>query len=311
MGRTASSRGRSLLTRCVARRNLGPTARGQCDPWGRTSGGRDGSDVPELRTDFSGQLPDTYDQLLVPMLFAPYAEVLGARIADLVPARVLEVAAGSGALTRELAARLPNAAITATDLAQPMLDRAAALGPDRVRWQQADAQDLPVPDAAFDVWACQFGIMFVPDRVRAYREAHRALAPGGHLVLATWTGLAGNGFADALDAALRARFPDDPPGFVRAVPHGYTDPDLVCRELTAAGFADPQVDVVVLESVAASAEDVATAFLLGTPVGHVVRDRGPGEPEATTAHVEAAVRARFGAGPVRAPMTALVVTARR
>lgn len=273
--------------------------------------GRDGSDVPEVRTDFSGQLPDTYDRLLVPMLFAPYAAVLGERIAGLAPSRVLEVAAGSGALTRELVARLPDAAITATDLAQPMLDRAAASGLTGVRWQQADAQDLPVPDAAFEVWACQFGIMFVPDRPRAYREAHRVLVPGGHLVLATWTGLDDNGFADVLDASLRDLFPDDPPGFVRAVPHGYTDPDLVCLELSTAGFADPRVDVVALESVAASAQDVATAFLHGTPAGHLVRERDPDGLAAATGHVAAAVRERYGPGTVRAPMTALVVSARR
>jgi len=273
--------------------------------------GPDGSDVAELRTDFSGRLPDTYDRLLVPMLFAPYAAELGPRAAVLSPARVLEVAAGSGALTRELVDRLPSAAVTATDLAQPMLDRAAATGPAGVHWQQADAQALPVLDGAFDLWVCQFGIMFVADRGRAYREARRVLAPGGHLLLATWTGLADNGFAQALDDALRDRFPDDPPAFIRAVPHGYTDPDLVRRELAEAGFADPQVEVVTLESVAASAEDVATAFLLGTPVGHAVSARGAGEVEAATAHTAAVVRDRFGAGPVRAPMTALVVTARR
>jgi SAM-dependent methyltransferase len=231
--------------------------------------------VAELRTDFSEQMPDTYDRLLVPMLFAPYAADLGARVAQLAPARVLEVAAGSGALTRELAARLPSADLLATDLAQPMLDRAAATGPAGVRWQQADAEALPVPDATVDVWVCQFGIMFVPDRARAYREAHRVLAPGGHLVLATWAALADNGFAEALDTALRDRFPDDPPAFIRDVPHGYADPDLVRRELVDSGA------------------------------------RGPGEVEATAAHVASVVRDRFGAGPIRAPMTALVVTAAR
>lgn len=299
------------MTRGAGRWNVVPDEPGGSAVLGADRPGRDGSDVPELRTDFSGRLPDTYDSLLVPMLFAPYAAEMGARVAALAPARVLEVAAGSGALTRELAARLPSADLTATDLAQPMLDRAAATGPAGVHWQQADAQDLPVPDAAFDVWVCQFGIMFVPDRARAYREAHRVLVPGGHLLLATWTGLAGNGFAAALDDALRDRFPDDPPQFVRAVPHGYTDPDLVRRELADAGFTDVRVDVVGLESEAVSAEDVATAFLLGTPVGHAVGARGPGEVEATTAHVAAVLRDRFGAGPVRAPMTALVATATR
>lgn len=261
---------------------------------------------------FTGSLPEVYDELLVPVLFAPYAAVLGQLVADLVPGRVLEVAAGSGALTRELVDRLPEAVVTATDLSPAMLDRAATRrGLDRVRWQQADAQDLPFPDGSQDVWACQFGLMFVPDRQRALREAHRVLSPGGHLVAATWAGLADNGFADVLDRALRAASPADPPTFVRDVPHGYADPDRVRADLLAAGFGDVDVREVVLESRAPSARAVATAFLAGTPAGNPARAGGAEVFARTVDDVTAALAARYGRGPVTAPMAALVVTATR
>ncbi len=268
--------------------------------------------MPEPTTAFTGSLPVVYDEHLVPVLFRPYAEVLADRVAAWAPSRVLEVAAGTGALTRELADRLPDADITATDLAPPMVERGAARsGSARVRWQQADAQDLPTADASVDVWVCQFGIMFFPDRVRAYREAHRVLRPGGRLLLSTWGPLADNGFAQVLDEALRAWRPADPPTFVRDVPHGYPDADRVRADLTAAGFTDVQVDVVRLDSRAASAHEVATAFLTGTPAGDPARREGPDAVDEAIAAVTAALQRRYGDGPVAAPMSALLAQATR
>lgn len=263
-------------------------------------------------TSFTGAMPDVYDTLLVPVLFAPYARVLAERVAALAPRRVLEVAAGSGVLTRELLTRLPDAEITATDLSPGMVQRGAACCPAGVRWQQADMQALPFPDAAVDVWACQFGVMFAPDRTLAYREAARVLAPGGHLVLSTWTGLSDNGFAAVLDTVLATRSGSGRPTFVRAVPHGYADPELVRAELTAAGLADVGVDEVRLTSRAASAQDVARAFLTGTPAGaEVLAGGGEAALPGAVDEVAAALRERYGSGPVEAPMSALVATARR
>ena len=122
---------------------------------------------------FAGSIPAIYDGLLVPLIFTYYARDLAARVAGSNPSQVLETAAGTGALTRELAAHLPaNVALTATDLNQPMLDHnAATLRHDaRISWRQADALALPFDDQKFDAVACQFGAMFFPDRVRATRK---------------------------------------------------------------------------------------------------------------------------------------------
>ena len=75
---------------------------------------------------FSGSVAALYESHMVPMLFAPYAAEMAARVAAHGPKDVLEIAAGTGAVTAELLKRLPEAAtITATDLNQAMLDLAA------------------------------------------------------------------------------------------------------------------------------------------------------------------------------------------
>src|SRR5437763_6974761 len=139
---------------------------------------------PGSDTVFAGSIPELYDSYLVPLIFEPCAGDMARRVVALGPSRVLETAAGTGVVTRALARVLPPAVeIVATDLNQPMLDRAAAVGTQRaVCWQQADALQLPFDDASFDVVVCQFGVMFFPDKVHAFSEARRVLRPGGTLL---------------------------------------------------------------------------------------------------------------------------------
>ena len=146
---------------------------------------------------------------------------------------VLEVAAGTGVVTRAMSSRLtPEVAITATDLNQPMIDYAAALGTDKpVTWRQGDALDLPFDDGEFDSVICQFGAMFFPDRVKAYREFYRVLRPDGALVFNVWDRIEDNEFADGVTNALAAFFPHDPPRFLARTPHGYHDTEIVFADL--------------------------------------------------------------------------------
>lgn len=132
---------------------------------------------------FAGSIPEIYDRLMVPLIFESYARDLAERLAKTTPKNLLETAAGTGVLTRAMLARLPaDVRIVATDLNQPMLDRAAKIesGDGRVEWKQADALALPFADQSFDAVACQFGAMFFPDKVLGYQEARRVLRPGGH-----------------------------------------------------------------------------------------------------------------------------------
>ena len=266
-------------------------------------------------TVFAGSVPELYDQLLVPLIFEPYADDLARRVVALQPLRVLETAAGTGVVTRAMARLLPpGTAIVATDLNPPMLDRAAAIGAARqVQWRQADAMSLPFPDASFDAVVCQFGVMFFPDRAHGYAEARRVLRPGGVFLFNAWDRIEENELAHAVTDALATVFPADPPRFMARTPHGYHDEEAIARDLAQAGFAaSPRIELVAARSRAESAAAAATAYCQGTPLRNEIEARGAAQGVSlaqATAAVAKAIAQRFGAGPVDAKIQARVVTA--
>jgi SAM-dependent methyltransferase len=188
---------------------------------------------PNVDAAFAGTIPQLYERYLVPLIFEPYAADLASRVAHCQPSRVLEVAAGTGVVTRQLVKTLPSeVSIMATDLNQPMLDQAAAVGISRpVEWRQADAMQLPFPDGAFDVVVCQFGAMFFPDKARAFSEARRVLRPGGRFLFNVWDRIDQNEFADIVTNSLETLFPSDPPQFLTRIPHDYHDPAAVAQAI--------------------------------------------------------------------------------
>ena len=261
---------------------------------------------------FAGSIPEIYDQLLVPLIFEACARDLADRVASAKPTTILEVAAGTGALTRALASRLPKARIMATDLNQPMLDKAAQRQPPgRVEWKQADALALPFPDESFDAVVCQFGAMFFPDKVQGYREARRVLRSGGRYLFNVWDRISENEFADVVTEALVAVFPQDPPRFMARTPHGYHDVARIRHELEAAGFVDIAVDAVDGVSKASSPRIPAIAICQGTPLRNEIEARDAARLEEATERAAEAVARRFGNGAVEGRIRALVMTARR
>jgi ubiquinone/menaquinone biosynthesis C-methylase UbiE len=233
---------------------------------------------------FAGSIPEIYDRFLVSLIFESYALDLARRIAKNDPRNVLETAAGTGVLTRAIASRLPaQARIVATDLNQPMLDQAAARqsGDDRIAWKQADALALPFADQSFDAVTCQFGVMFFPDKVQAYKEARRVLKPGG------------------------------PPRFLERTPHGYHDVEQIRVELSAAGFTNISVDAVDEISKAPSPTHPAIAFCQETPLRNEIVTRDASRLQEATNLVTEAVARRYGSGAIEGRIRAFVVAATR
>jgi ubiquinone/menaquinone biosynthesis C-methylase UbiE len=261
---------------------------------------------------FAGSIPEIYDRLLVPLIFEPYARDLAARIVGAKPADVLETAAGTGVLTNAIVSRLPaSSRITASDLNQPMLDRAAARKAleGRVSWRQADALVLPFGERTFDVVACQFGVMFFPDRIAGYKEARRVLRPRGRFFFNVWDAIDRNEFADVVTQALAAVFPHDPPLFMARTPHGYHNVETIREQLAAAGFADISVETIGHTSRAATAMDAAMAYCQGTPLRSEIEARDAARlEEATKAAADALVH-RFGNGPIEGRIRAHVFAA--
>jgi ubiquinone/menaquinone biosynthesis C-methylase UbiE len=261
---------------------------------------------------FAGPIPELYERFLVPLIFESYARDLARRVAETKPQDVLETATGTGVLTRAMASCLPRTArLVATDLNAPMLEEAAKrqTGDRRIEWRQADALALPFPSASFDVVACQFGAMFFPDKVVAYKEARRVLRSGGYFMFNVWDQISANEFADVVTQALAAVFPDDPPRFMARTPHGYHDVEQISRDLNAARFSDIAIDAVDEKSRAPSPREAAVAYCHGTPLRNEIEARDASRLEHATAQAAAALARRFGNGPIEGRIRAFVISA--
>lgn len=266
------------------------------------------SDIDKV---FSGSIPRLYETHLVPLIFEPYAADLANRLHSRSVTRVLEIAAGTGVATRSLAAVLPdNVSIVATDLNQPMLDHAAAIGTKRpVDWRQADAMQLPFRDGMFDAVVCQFGVMFFPEKSKAFSEARRVLRPGGVFIFSVWDRIEENEFADTVTTALESVFPEDPPRFLARTPHGYHDHSIIARDLANGGFtASPETRPVAACSRASSSRDPAVAYCQGTPLRNEIEARDPARLAEATDIAAEAIAQKFGRDAVDAKIQAHIVT---
>ncbi|PYJ89647.1 MAG: SAM-dependent methyltransferase [Verrucomicrobia bacterium] len=261
---------------------------------------------------FAGSIPAAYDRYLGPILFQPYGEDLAGRLAVDANSSVLELACGTGILTRILRDRLPaTVRLVATDLNEPMIRTAAAKfnQNDAIEWKQADASSLPFDDRSFDAVVCQFGIMFFPDKILSAREAHRVLKPGGVFLFNVWDSLEQNPLGRIAHETISSFFEKDPPTFYQ-VPFGYHDHGEIKSVLAAAGFSEVRIDVVSKVSVAARAEDAAAGLVHGNPVSVAIAERDPSLLPVITTAVADALQKHFGGSMFRAPMRAIVVQAR-
>ena len=134
----------------------------------------------------SDNAAENYEQHFVPAIFQDWAPRTAGAAEISGGDRVLDVACGTGVVTRQCADRAgAEGSVTGLDLNEAMLAVARRIRPE-LDWRQGDAADLPFEDAAFDAVTCQFGLMFMPDRAQALSEMWRVLAPGGRLVVAVF-----------------------------------------------------------------------------------------------------------------------------
>ena len=261
--------------------------------------------------EFSGSLPGFYDRNLGPVLFEPYAEDLVSRLPTGDRLRVLEIACGTGIVTRRLRESLPESAtLVATDLNEAMVSYARDAVPAAgIDWQQADAQALVFDDGSFDVVVCQFGFMFLPDKVKGFREARRVLDSGGLLLANIWQSMEANPAAGAIHATVARLFLEDRLRFIETL-HGYYETDRIRADMAEAGWDDVQLETVRLQGLGPSAAEFAAGFALGSPLAHELAERD--------ADLDAVIRAltdalipHGGDQPFKPTLAATVISATR
>ena len=268
--------------------------------------------MSEQHAAFIGSVPENYDRYLGPLLFEPYALDIVDRVRVSDHGCVLEIACGTGIVSRRLRKKLPKGArLIATDLNQAMLDYAASkFGLDAdIEFKQADATLLPFNDASFEAVVCQFGLMFFPDKLTALREAHRVLAPDGSLVFNVWDSMEKNEVVQITQEVLASFFVGDPPSFY-TVPCGFHDPLAIEDHLKAAGFRDFDLSNLPKTGTSPSAADAAKGLIEGNPVVAEIHKRAGSVP-AIEAALATAIARKCGDSPVRSNLQALVCSARR
>lgn len=266
--------------------------------------------MSETGKQFTGRVPEFYDKGLVPIIFEDYAAEMATRVAALEPAVVLELASGTGAVTQVLRATLPpECEIIASDLNDPMMDVARSKFPDdtSVSFRVVDAMDIPMADATIDVIACQFGVMFFPDKPASYGEALRVLKPGGTYLFNLWDSHAANPFARLGQQLCEEMYPDNPPGFYK-VPFHYHNVSEIEDAVKHAGFSSVIVERRAIEKTVPSFKGFAEAFVYGNPLGAEIEAMGKDPAEMVGTLVEV-WQAEFGGPPTTMPLSALFVTA--
>lgn len=263
----------------------------------------------DVAANFSGSMPEYYDRIMGPAQFHVFGADLARRLPAKPPGDVLEIACGTGQVTRQLRERLdPAVRLVATDISEAMLSYAKTKASGKVEWKTADASKLPFDDAAFGAVVCAFGVMFVPDKKACFREARRVLREGGTLLFNVWDGLETNLHSRATNDVIEAMFPGDTEMRFRG-PFEFNDKAVLRELLEGARLREVRMEAVRLEVRAPSARDYATGQLKGTPRGALLEKRGVAVDDVIE-KISAALAQLGGKAPFKSSAQALVVEAR-
>lgn len=260
---------------------------------------------------FVGDIPEDYDNNLGPNILVDFAAEMTRRAVRLRPRSVLELAAGTGIVSRLLRDDLPAATnLTITDLNEPMLTLAKGkFSPgENVAVEVADAENLPFADDRFDLAVCQFGVMFFPDKVGSYRQVRRVLQRRGRYLFNVWGPIAHNPFAAIASEVTASFFDDDPPAFF-SVPFGYYDTKAIKAALAQAGFVGIRHQVKKIRKTVRDWSRFARGIVRGSPLIAEINARASAPAGEIEAKLVDSYRRRFGHEPAKMPLEAIFFSA--
>ncbi len=245
---------------------------------------------------FTGEDAEYYDLYLGPILFEPYARYLVAQIDTSISGPVLEIACGTGRVSRQIRKALPmSAKFVASDISNDMLNVARReVEADGIEFKTEDAQNLSFPDNSFDLVICQFGMMFLPDKKKGFEEIFRVLKPGGKFMCLTWDDTLNIPLCKLTvnDLVLPHFHDEDTTRFF--VPFSLHDPAKLEDWMSDVGFNNVKVKNVMLQSGPHELGNVVQGFFRKHMLGKELKAKDPSAFEPTAEKFEEEIPRRFG-----------------
>lgn len=262
---------------------------------------------PTPAFDFSGEIAIHYEQCLGPMFFEPYAIEVSKRIDPSQVSIALEIASGTGRVTRHLRERIqPSAKLIASDISQDML----AIAKEKLRdfdidWQTIDAQQLPFSENSIDLIVCCFGYMFVPDKPKAFDEAYRVLKPGGMLLFTTWDKLEFNAASDTY-RSIAMEYLREPLPESFNLPFSMSDESVINLLLHDAGFLKISIETAKQISMTETSTEAVNSLSQGGYIYNEIMKQNPAIMDEIRSRAEKELSEKYGAAPLVAPMSAII-----
>ena len=251
---------------------------------------------------------EIYEQYMVPGIFSRWSATLLELVAPQPGERVLDLACGTGVVARMAAPMVqPGGEVFGVDFNPAQIATARSID-SSIEWREGDAGSLSLADQEFDLVVCQQGFQFFPDRVRAVREIHRVLKPGGRVGIAVWSTFDNAPGYLALVHALERRVDSSAVHLMDDLT-ALSDPNEVSGFFADGGF--PNADMVTLSNdvVFASAGEFTRAIAVGSIMRRTETQFSEETLDLLTADVAAEMESYIGENGLIFPMEAHLLTA--